>query len=47
MGIDELKTKDWRDQNLIPDTDGIDARGLEASGSKVKFSSSRSHTKVG
>jgi hypothetical protein len=24
MGIDETLTKDWRDENQIPDTDGIE-----------------------
>jgi hypothetical protein len=24
MGIDEMLTEDWRDENQIPDTDGIE-----------------------
>ena len=24
MGIDEILTEDWRDENQIPDTDGIE-----------------------
>ena len=24
MGIDEILTRDWRDENQIPDTDGIE-----------------------
>jgi hypothetical protein len=44
MGIDETLTEDWRDENQIPDTDGIEE--MRESESRVKCISSRSCTKV-